>query len=179
MVMGQRIYAVGQTIILRLLGPEPLMLTSREQLPANPIMSNRQPLDTALTQNSIWNAVSRDEFFRKTTELEQKVAGPAVVYTASQWPDAVAKDSGFGFSFDIEQQLADDFAFLAAREIGTFHVSAAAIELSAGGNNMMVRLAANEGIEEKVRSMFEELLEQLRKCARRMLNSDITPRGKS
>ena len=71
-------------------------------------------------------------------------------------------------SFAIVKQLSDDLAFIAACEYGVGYVTVATVEPARGEPcGLTVRLAANEGICDRVKCAIEELFITLERCARK------------
>ena len=84
-----------------------------------------------------------------------------VTISAAQIPSGSNKSR---IPIELEAQLVDDFAFLAANEYGIRCVTAACLEeLSPRG--FTLRLAANEGFHELVQSTFSDILSFLSLCA--------------
>jgi hypothetical protein len=70
-------------------------------------------------------------------------------------------------SVEVEFQLADDFAFIAACEPGAQHVSAAMLVFGSTEKTLNIALAANEGVQEEVKISFDEITHHIRCCARK------------
>lgn len=83
------------------------------------------------------------------------------------------RDSSYPLPLEVERSLADDFAFIAAFQPSVGFVTAATVEQSSDNPSLVVKLAANEGVSAEVRSKFDEMLEMLRKHARKGIPSKI------
>lgn len=81
-------------------------------------MEARQAADTALSRSSTWDRIKRVRFVSDVATLDEleTCLGEPQIYTAAAWPGAVTEIGAHALLFEIEQQLADDFAFLASYE---------------------------------------------------------------
>jgi len=127
-------------------------------------------VNNATISGSIWNGVNRklfekniDILFNANCDLEP------VTITAAQIPSGSNKHR---IPVDLEAQLVDDFAFLAAYDYGVKFVTAACLEESRLGG-FTLRLAANEGVHELVQSTFTEILSFLSLCATKCRSIDL------
>lgn len=119
--------------------------------------------DTAVVGESIWDVTPRSEFEKNIAELTRLNDQPAT----SQVYKLRSEDSHPDFAFlplDIERELADDFAFIAACEEGVNTVTATALELMNDSTRLVV--AANEGIRMEVKETMTKVLSKLEACAR-------------
>ncbi len=125
--------------------------------------------DTASAGESIWNKVQRAEFEKNVAGLirENELSATNQIYPLPSEDDHFSSTL---LPLDIERELADDFAFIAAYEEGVNTVTAVAIEVSS--NFLRIVLAANEGIRAQVESAIRYLLSMLEDCARRSM---VTP----
>lgn len=141
-------------------------------------MSNddKLPVQTASPERSVWRDVVQTKFRMKVVELEKasrEVPRDPKVYTHAEW---LAQSSPIGgkvrrLPFGVEQQLADDLAFIAAAEEGVNAVSAVGLEENSGQSGIIVRIAANEGVRKDVQETLETIFGLLKQCASRsMLN---------
>lgn len=123
--------------------------------------------DTADASSSIWTTINRGKFEREAQMLQckQHVAGPRD-YTSL----ASLDNPAYPLPIKIEQQLADDLAFICAYVGDVRKVSAVALECNNIPRMMTVRLAANEGVESEVREMIDLILQKLEQCASRSLS---------
>ena len=69
--------------------------------------------------------------------------------------------------FDVEERLANDFAFIAAAKKDVEAVSAVALEEAVNSHSLTVRLAANGNISDGVISRLASILVTLQNCARK------------
>lgn len=120
------------------------------------------PSKTAQPGRSIWDNVDRRKFERELDDLHRSnfVPEPQVL-EKKDWPEPRDIDL---LPFETEKQLADDIAFVSAYENGARYVTAASVE-AWKGNGLLIRLAANEGVCDKVRTAWEQLTPLLRRCS--------------
>lgn len=119
---------------------------------------------------SIWNGVNRKWFEKNIDTLfNTNCVLEPITTTAAQIPSSSNKHR---IPVDLEARLVDDFAFLAAYDYGVKCVTAACLEESRQGG-FTLRLAANEGVHELVRSAFTEILSFLSLCATKCRSIDI------
>ncbi|OAL44806.1 hypothetical protein IQ07DRAFT_238069 [Pyrenochaeta sp. DS3sAY3a] len=127
--------------------------------------------NTARADRSIWRIVPRSHFETHIDCLHGKAVVPeAQVLKKEDWP----KDrSEYLFTFEIEKQIADDFAFIAAYEYGVQYVTAATVVSPChDSTGMVIRMAANEGISGHVCSAIRRLLDALERCAAKKLSRE-------
>jgi hypothetical protein len=142
------------------------------------VMSNnhKQPVQTSSPAQSIWRDVDQNKFRMKVVELEiasKEVPRDPKVYSEADWlhPGVRVGESRHVLPFGVEQQLADDLAFIAAAEEGVNAVSAVGLEEAPERDGIVVRLAANEGIKENVEETLKRIFRLLKQCSsRRTLN---------
>lgn len=87
----------------------------------------------------------------------QKVPGPCTAYT-----DSIIGDKGHALTLNREQQVAEDFAFLAATTYEKLEVRAVAVEEHIDHSSLTLRIASNSGKLDKVVQGFSELCKILR-----------------
>ncbi|GAB7354443.1 hypothetical protein MBLNU459_g4931t1 [Dothideomycetes sp. NU459] len=110
-------------------------------------MSWRDPR-TANADQSIWRDIDEDTFRKHLVDLETRTnAVPLDMQTFSveEWlhtSGANGTDNAYTLPLEIEQQLADDFAFLAALEEGAQSVAAACLEEHIQPPGLTVRFGA-------------------------------------
>lgn len=121
---------------------------------------------TAPPEKSVWDVVGQDVFERNVAALRrQNIVLGAHVYTISNnWTNGGTVAEACDLQIDVERELADDFAFVAAHEEGVRTVTAAVIETSS--SCVKVVLAANEGIDDRVECTFQDMFRLLEACAR-------------
>lgn len=132
--------------------------------------NNKQRVQTSSPAQSIWRDVDQKEFRLNIVELEKasnEVPRDPKVYREADWvPPCIRVDETHHvLPFGVEQQLADDLAFIAAAEEGVNAVSAVGLEEAAEQSGIVVRLAANEGIRENVRETLKMIFGFLEQCA--------------
>lgn len=137
-------------------------------------MSNqlRLPVNTAHRGYSIWHSVDHDEFRRHVVALSRAshdVPADPRVYTRDEWqrPRNAREGPSHILPFDVEQQLADGIAVVAAAEEGARAVSAVCLEEESDPPGLVLRLAANDTIPDQVAETLVKMFGQLEKCARR------------
>jgi len=119
--------------------------------------------DTAPKNLSIWSRIDRTEFERQAGQLQDRVISQG----SSRSPEHLQCDRSYPFSFDLERQVADDFAYIAAHDYGGHFVSAVTIDLNEGQESLSIRLAVNGGVKGKVGQAFNELTQILKMCAKK------------
>ncbi|MCJ1262668.1 hypothetical protein MMC22_002538 [Lobaria immixta] len=131
-------------------------------------------VNTSSARKSIWQGVDREQFRTNIVALQRasnQVPCDPKVHTRKEWhnPRIRQDDPSYVLPFEVEQRLADDFAFLAAAEEGVKAVSAVALEESLDPAGLTVRLAANETVPEHVPDTFKTIFSLLGRCAKRKL----------
>lgn len=129
-------------------------------------------VNTSSARKSIWRGVDRDQFRTNIVALQRasnQVPCDPKVHTRKEWrnPRIRQDDPSYLLPFEVEQRLADDFAFLAAAEEGVKAVSAVALEESLDPAGLTIRLAANETVPEHVPDTFKTIFGLLGRCAKR------------
>jgi hypothetical protein len=137
-------------------------------------MPNHQqlPAQTASRKESIWRDVNHNDFRSNVVALQNasnEVPRDPKVYTKDEWlaRGIRAVDIGHVLPFNVEQQLADDLAFIAAAEEGVKAVSAVGLEELVEHRGLIVRLAANDVMPRHIPETFEKMFGILKHCARR------------
>lgn len=139
----------------------------------------RVPAQTSSQKQSIWQAVSLQTFYRNVETLS-KVTGknppqPDVElckaaalypYRASLRRRSTAQPgSQRMLRLEDERQLVNDLAFIAASEEGVGAVSAAYVEEKVQSKELVVHLAANEGVPEDVEVAIKDILSSLEQAS--------------
>lgn len=101
---------------------------------------------TASPDNSIWHDLPEDTFRKHLVNLQER-AGPTPmdpqVFSIGEWLSSSSYvNNSYKLPLDVEQQLADDFAFLAAVAEGAQSVAAVCIEEQSQKLGMALRFAA-------------------------------------
>ena len=125
---------------------------------------------TAEEDKSIWKAVSEQTFYKKVDELEKQHVDYVEHYFRPPTDSPISPDL---LPFEEERQLADDFAFIAACEFGVPFITAATIEVLPGLSGLTVRLAANEGVADRVVTAFEAIFASLMQCANKCRHAPL------
>jgi hypothetical protein len=141
----------------------------------------KQPVQTASPAQSIWRDVDQNTFRVNVVDLERaskEVPRDPKVYREADWLSRSVAPGGNCqvLPFGVEQQLADDLAFIAAADEGVNAASAVRLEEAAEQGGVVVRLAANEGIRENVQETLETIFGLLKQCAS---GSTLEPLGTS
>lgn len=128
------------------------------------------PVQSASRSQSVWKDIDEYEFRRNIIELEKvskEVPRDPKVYTLDNWLARGTRsvDMEHILPFHVEQQLADDLAFIAASQEGVKAVSAVGIEELDKHSGLIVRLAANDVIPDDVPTTFESMFRILKQCA--------------
>ena len=124
------------------------------------------PPNTATPGRSVWDGIGRKTFEKRVDALHQTRFLPqSWVLSEQDWPEKRSTDV---FPFAIEKQLCDDLAFIAACEYGVRYVTVATLEpVNGGAGGLILRLAANEGIRDKVKDAVGKILRVLERCAQK------------
>lgn len=138
------------------------------------IMTDGQFLsvNTSSAPKSIWRGLGHDQFRTNIVALQRasnQVPCNPKIHTRKEWhnPKIRHHDASYVLPFEVEQRLADDFAFIAAAEEGVKAVSAVALEERRDPAGLTIRLAANETVPERVPDTFKKIFNLLGRCAQR------------
>ncbi len=125
-------------------------------------------VSTASKQESIWTTVTQDAFRRNVIELQRaSTKCPADPEIHSRAPTLENDNHGHTIPFEVEQRLADDFAFVAAFNKDVWTITAVALEELSQPRGLLVRLAANAAVEPSVLDTLYHMLRLLRLCSKR------------
>ena len=128
------------------------------------------PPVTASPDRSIWKRATRISFEASTAQLD--LAKPELKPYEYPAHSVSVLHEDHPLPFDVERQLADDFAFFAAWDSGVDFVSAATV----GGNRktpgLTICLASNQGVASHVEAFFKEVLSDLESCAQKSKATD-------
>jgi len=115
----------------------------------------------------VWANVHWNQFFTNVSRLLKETSIPSLpqVYDEDGWRKRSNSTTEFPIPFLLEQQLADDFAFIGAFKDGVEAVTAAAVEIKSEPEGLIILLAANEGINEIVASAIKDVHNLLSRCA--------------
>ncbi len=132
-------------------------------------------VNTASAEASIWQGLEHDCFRADIVALQRashEVPCDPKVYDRGQWHNSRIRldDPSRLLSFEVEQRVADDLAFLAAAYEGVKAVSAVALEESVDPVGLVIRLAANGVVPQKIAETFRPIFDLLRRCAARSVS---------
>ncbi len=119
------------------------------------------------TSNTIWTPISEECFLkavRGVFSASRQTAGVFRVYNSRPQANQATSPA---LPFEIESQLTQDFAFIAAYEEGANAVSAASITPQATGRGMAINIASNSGVDAFVQTPFGEISRVLERCAQK------------
>lgn len=125
-------------------------------------------VSSASAQDSIWRGSVKQKNFRQGIDALHRASNGVPVspkiHRREDWP--IRNDNAlYTLPFEIEGQLANDFAFLAAAEEGTRAVSAVGLEQRIERHGLIIRLAANEVVPKQVPEAFKNMFDILGNCA--------------
>ena len=119
------------------------------------------------TPNTIWTPVSEDRFLttvRKVQNVFARVAGDACIYDQKS---RQAFSEAHVLPYNLEYQLAQDVAFIAARVEGVHTVSAATVGKKSTEQGLTFTIASNSGVEPAVREGILGIGRCLERCAQK------------
>nr|POE67108.1 hypothetical protein CFP56_72666 [Quercus suber] len=120
---------------------------------------------------SIWNGIDRPAFerdLRRLVATRQNQGGPLLQRRLMpQLLLAGGEDeNGFVLAPDVENQLANDFAFLSAATTLPRDVSAAALTQANDSSRLVLTIAANQGVAPTVKRAMRSLLDSIEERAK-------------
>jgi hypothetical protein len=124
---------------------------------------SRLPTKTAETEHSIWQNLPEDAFRQHLVDLEKITnAVPVEPQTFSLHAHSHDSSKRYTLPLSLEQQLADDFAFLAAIEEGAQSVAAVCLEEHLQPARLTIRFAAldlslNDEVKDALKSITRSL----------------------
>ena len=129
----------------------------------------RLPVRTASDEQSIWQDLSEITFRKHIVALEKASkevpAGPQV-HSLPEWQQQHQGDGVIHqLPVEVEQRIADDFAFIAATEDNAKAVSAVGLEERPDVAGMIVRLAGNGPLPPQTAESLQAVLDDLGQCA--------------
>lgn len=137
-------------------------------------MSSPQPLpvNTASDERSIWRETDQHNFRKHILDLQQacnEIPRDPKLHVREDWHRRrpPSNDQGRVLPFEVEERLANDFAFLVANQKDAKTVSAVALEEVVEPPGLVARLAANGAVQEGVVDSLQAIFNILEKCAKR------------
>ena len=124
--------------------------------------------DACNTPQTIWTLVPESQFAERVQEVLNKsgqVPEEAHIYTHAA--RGRTSPENYQLPRNIEYQLAQDLAFIAAHEESVHTVSAATIEEAAAQDGLIFSIATNSGVGFSVRETLPEIGKYLEQCARK------------
>ena len=125
------------------------------------------PHSASQTPNTIWTPISEDRFLRTVQEVRAVFAQvPGKACTHDQ-KSGQANSEDHVLPYNLEYQLAQDIAFIAAHEEGVHTVSAATVEGKTMEQSLMFTIASNSGVGPSVREGILTIGRCLERCAQK------------
>ena len=123
---------------------------------------NRLTVADAPKGRSIWNDVGQMTFEQAVRSLSEKLGYVPLPYALpqSKWP---GQSGDYTISFGTEQRLANGIEFLTAYNVGASSVTACAVQELEG--SLVVRVAANEGLDSEAATTLRKVLRTVSQCA--------------
>lgn len=119
------------------------------------------------TPHTIWTPTREDHFLRTVQEVQNVSAQvPGEARTHDQ-ESGRACCGDYVLPYNVEYQLAQDLAFIAAHEEGVHAVSAATVEKAATEQGLTFTIASNSGVEPSVRDGLLGMGRCLERCAQK------------
>ncbi|KAI9815109.1 MAG: hypothetical protein M1827_002952 [Pycnora praestabilis] len=135
-----------------------------------------QAVDTSSKGNSIWKSVGYPFLRQNITRLSVEtndLPGDSITYSRADWLALGNIDEGHVLPFEVEQQLVDDLASLAAAAVEDEAKCISAVVVEEGVDEqpgLTIRLATNQIIPEHVCPTFRSIFSLLQECAARDLS---------
>ena len=102
---------------------------------------------TAKGDASIFCRVDRADFERNVNRLSSESVIPGANIVGIAKP---ADNADFGVSVDLEESLANGFAFIASIQQGAHSIAAATVQMLSCPERLLVTLASNDGLPDHV-----------------------------
>lgn len=123
------------------------------------------PHSASLTLDTVWTSVSEDQFVRAVQRVREDFA--QVEARIHDQKSGRACSGNDVLPYNVEYQLAQDIAFLAAREEGVHTVSAATVETITTNEGIRFTVASNSGVGPLARDGLLGIGKILERCARK------------
>ena len=134
----------------------------------------------APSADSIWRD-GGEKIFRENVAKLQKASdnkpGDPKVYSQSDWQGRIQGkiQNNYTLPFDVEQRIADDLAFMVADKGEAKTVSAVTLEEKLASEGLTIRLATNNGVNQRTVAVLKAIFGAIEQCASRgILNLNIT-----
>ena len=119
------------------------------------------------TLNTIWTPISEDRLLGKAQELRAVFAQvPGEAFSRNQ-ESGQANFEDHVLPYNLEYQLAQDIAFIAAREEGVHTVSAGTVEKKTTEQSLTFTIASNSGVGLSVKEGILGIGKCLERCAQK------------
>lgn len=125
------------------------------------------PHSASQTPNTIWTPIAEDRFLRSVQEIQtesKQIPGAACTHDQKS---GKAHSEDYVLPYNLEYQLAQDVAFIAAHKEGVHTVSAATVEGKSTEQGLTFTIASNSGIEPWVRDAIRGIGVCMESCARK------------
>ena len=123
---------------------------------------------TKSTKNTIWRPIREIEFFKNVKRVHDACGDcprPPQVFDRRPPATASAYVSSYKIPLEVEYQLVNDLAFIAAAYEGAKSVSAAAVSENAQSRGMTFTVASNAGVPKDVEAALREICHELQRCS--------------
>jgi len=121
----------------------------------------------SLTPNTIWTPIREDRFLRTILEVRAVFAQvPREACTHDQKSGRAYSEDHI-LPYNLEYQLAQDIAFIAAHKEGVHTVSAATVAGRSMAQGLTFTIASNSGVGLSVREAFLGIGSCLERCAQK------------
>ena len=111
---------------------------------------------------TIWQDIDKNEFYTQIQALHNQNRLPGANETSITRPESGHEGE---LSFEVEESLAHDFAFVALTQEHAKSVTAATVQFLCDPNRMSITLAMNDGVPKGVREDLTEIMTLLERCA--------------
>jgi hypothetical protein len=123
---------------------------------------------TNSTKNTIWRPINQIEFFNNVKRVHDACGDapqPPRVFDRKLPANASAHMSSYQLPLEVEYQLANDFAFLAAAYEGAKSVTATTLTEDAQSTGLTLTVASNAGVSEAVEVALRQICQELQRCS--------------
>ena len=116
---------------------------------------------TSPPRSSVWKSVSRRTFEYNATRITSSVRIPGVEVDFKPLPE----DTEAIFTVGMEEQLANDLAFIATSVSGPTAIRSVSIQAFQDPKRFTITLASNEKVPERVQTSFNDIRSVIIACA--------------